>query len=153
MPVSMATASRIRLTAQPTPCRLLDPPAGSTVVHQVQPAPQVRPAERVQQAPPEPRAGISRAPLVQRERRSFNPANPAISSFLGSLEQLPGVEGFQQGGQGSTSGSPPAGGTRLAGVAGTDDLRINITDSSGIDLSHVLAGTSLANDLTNVQPE
>ena len=39
----------------------------------------------------------------------------------------------------------------MAVTAGTDDLRLNITDSSGIDLSNLLAGTSLANDLTNVQ--
>ena len=38
----------------------------------------------------------------------------------------------------------------MAGVEGTDALRINITDSSGIDLSNILAGTSLTNDLTNV---
>ena len=65
------------------------------------------------------------------------------------MEQLLS-SGFQQGGQGSSSGSPASGGTHLAGVAGTDALRINVTDSSGIDLSNVLAGTSLTNDLTNV---
>jgi hypothetical protein len=80
-----------------------------------------------------------------------DPLTPPIqlTQLVGSLEQLLS-SGFQQGGQGTPSSDPASGTTHLDVAAGTDDLRINITDSSGIDLSQILAGTSLANDLTNV---